>query len=231
MTKIKCLLFTTLILIFTFEQSQAKIKQLSKYKSHLNVKHHHSKIKHKYLAPHFQSLRNDCPGFSERIDKADVQYEECAARIFSNESTLMCTKMETLTLNCMEHVYSKIVDDCYGEQSKGVFSLVLQSFASVFEYLCKQTGETLIELSRSCLWNDLEEKTESLSRCEEVIKEKAMWYRDHGFATTTICRDLSGFRDCIKTRVTITCKCNKTREAFVGLYDASIAPCKNILNN
>ncbi|XP_063922175.1 uncharacterized protein LOC135136699 [Zophobas morio] len=231
MSKIECLLFVTLILIFTYELCQAKIKHLNKYKTHFNLRNYHSRTKIEYLAPILERLQDECPRFSEKFDNAEVRYEECVGRTLSDESTLVCNKLETMILNCTQHVYSEIVDDCVGEKAKGVFSLVLQAFASVVDYLCKLTGEILLELDRSCLWNDLEEENESLTRCRKIIKEKTLWYTEHGFNTTGICRDLSNLKDCLKTRLTINCKCNKTQEFFLGLYDAGIAPCRSVLNN
>ncbi|RZC33796.1 hypothetical protein BDFB_011479, partial [Asbolus verrucosus] len=167
-----------------------------------------------------------CPGVSEKLEDAVINFLECADKV--DDSLTICEAIQSATLNCTQPLI-KLVDDCLPAKAKGLPSLGINSFRSVSEYLCKQSGESLFELLNPCLWEDAEDSS-ATAQCERDLETRMDKFVNGTSlpSTTEVCSFATSVRNCLKLDGEKSCKNQKTREVALGLVDAIVAPCSAI---
>ncbi|XP_063921519.1 uncharacterized protein LOC135136251 [Zophobas morio] len=184
-----------------------------------------------------EKLEQHCPGVTNKLKEAIKSFVECDDKV--DDALTICQQIQTSSINCTAPLF-KVVDDCLPPKARGLPTLGLKSLVSVADFLCKQNGETIFELANPCLWGfaivDAENESNVTTECDKkfatVIEEVNGLIEQNNPeqipTKTEICNTITGFRSCVKTETVASCKCQKTQDAAIGLFDAFVAPCSHI---
>ncbi|XP_044271279.1 uncharacterized protein LOC123015560 [Tribolium madens] len=161
-----------------------------------------------------------CPNFDKNFDNAWILAEECIKNIDNNLT--MCEQVKKYTPNCTQPLVEAI-QECIPVLP----GLAVKSFMSVVDHFCKETGENLLELSNPCFWKTFLEDDEKLKKCERTIYNELENIIEDSPSQSQLCSVLTNSQSCLH-EITDSCKSVKTRNAFMGLYEAFMAPCSNV---
>ncbi|XP_044267271.1 uncharacterized protein LOC123013035 [Tribolium madens] len=189
----------------------------SRYLQYLRERSQIERLRHE-----FETL---CPGKDDELDDALYELKKCSDQIDENTETA-CSTIKNHFSRCSKPLVS-LLESCVPEESKGVPELIFGSVQSAFKYLCKTDGEHILELVNRCVY-----KTNYRTmRCERRLRTKLQEYKKKSPTKADICEFAHSMKPCFKEHLDDSCGNAITKESFMGMFDAMVAPCSIVSKN
>ncbi|EFA10007.1 uncharacterized protein LOC661814 [Tribolium castaneum] len=189
----------------------------ARYLQYLRERSQTERLRHE-----FESL---CPGKDDELDNALYELKKCSDQIDENSETA-CSAMKNHFMRCSKPM-SSLLESCVPEESKGVPDLVFASVHSAVNYLCKTDGEHIFELANHCVY-----KTNyKTMRCGRRMRTKLQQFKKKSPTKSDICEFAQSMKPCLKEHLDESCGNAITKESFMGMFDAMMAPCSGVSKN
>ncbi|XP_060528369.1 uncharacterized protein LOC132703241 isoform X2 [Cylas formicarius] len=172
------------------------------------------------------SKANDiCPGYGEQFMNSSVEAISCFNLVDENQETA-CSLIQKHFERCAQPIINTL-EQCLPEQSSTIPALFVRSTVKISEHLCKTDGEHIFELGNPCI-KSFNYRTQT---CVRRLKSRVQQYSRKIPSAQDICDFLGSFRPCIQTHLQNSCGNEKTRDAFLGVYDVAVSVCNPTNNN
>ncbi|KAG5894170.1 hypothetical protein JTB14_001865 [Gonioctena quinquepunctata] len=162
-----------------------------------------------------------CPGYGNEFVDAFNEVQTCTDSIDETQET-MCSTVKNHFAKCSKPLVN-IFEKCLPEKSRDLPAFIVQTIVSTSNHICRIDGEHIFELSNPCIRSD----SYRLRRCMLKVQSRMQQYTSNMPSKMEVCDFIKSLKVCFKSHLALTCGNQKTREAFMDLYETTIKQCND----